>query len=153
MGFSFFPKIQSSPATSNMESPWKLCSHFGAITRAAIDLCNRELVREISQAHWQWRALGFGRGDIWEAHFCGTTTQKQLDLHFQTGPDLILLWRGTCSYYLYQHDIRVSLPIFIWQSEGVCRKEAQQSVKSQFCIRGCWAWTSECVFSMRCPED
>lgn len=40
-----FSKIQSSPATSNTESPWKLFSHFAAI---AADLCNGELVREIS---------------------------------------------------------------------------------------------------------
>lgn len=80
-GFSFFFKMQSSPATSNMKSPWKLFSHCGAITRAAIDLCNRKLVREISQAYWQWRALGFGRGDTREARFCCTTTQKQLEIY------------------------------------------------------------------------
>lgn len=81
VGFYFFFRMQSSPGTSNMKSPWKLFGLFGAISSAAADLCNRKLVREISPAYWQWRALGFGRGDIWEAQFCCTTTQKQLEIY------------------------------------------------------------------------
>lgn len=74
-------KMQSSSVTSSTKSPWKFFSHFSAITGAALDLCNRKLVREISQACWQWSALGFGRGDIWVVQFCCTTTQKQLEIY------------------------------------------------------------------------
>lgn len=62
-----------------MKSPWKSFSLRGP--REAIDLCNRTLVMEISQVYWQWCVLGFGKSDTWEARFCGTTSQKQLEIY------------------------------------------------------------------------
>lgn len=124
--FNFSPSIQCNLALEikyksvliSFSERWLLCS----IDR--LDLCNRELVKYISQAYWQWRPVQLGWYDVWRGEgFCCTTTQKQLEVYiprqvrtliYGGGPTCALVsllrWHG-CP----EHHLRMTITRSSWR--------------------------------------
>lgn len=69
---------------------------------AAVDLCNGELVREISAGLLTSDAQSsFGRGDVREAQFRCTTTQTQLDVGFSGQVWTLFHWGEVCAVIIF----------------------------------------------------